>query len=90
MLDFSQEARYKGVMQKWEYLMIVFGADEPAKLARLGEEGWELVAAVPTDPEAMVYNFFFKRPAQPKPVPPEEQKDWKPIKYGQLVDEDTE
>jgi hypothetical protein len=77
-------------MQKWEYLMIVFGADEPAKLARLGEEGWELVSAVPTDPEVMVYNFFFKRPAQPKPIPPGELKDWKPGKYGQGKTDDED
>jgi hypothetical protein len=42
--------------------MILFGADEPNKLAQLGDEGWELVAAVPADPSSMVYNFFFKRP----------------------------
>jgi hypothetical protein len=49
-------------MQKWEYLMVIIGADEPKKLDQLGEEGWELVAAVPTDPEVMVYNCIFKRP----------------------------
>ena len=42
--------------------MVVFGADEPDKLDKFGEEGWELVAAVPIDPKVMVYNFIFKRP----------------------------
>jgi hypothetical protein len=46
-------------MQKWEY-KLVWSLSEP-KMNQLGEEGWELVAAVvPSSTDTIA--FYFKRP----------------------------
>ncbi len=45
-------------MQEWEYLSV--SGDQ--NLTKLGQEGWELVAVVPTETE--LPRFYFKRPAR--------------------------
>ena len=62
-------------MTIWEYYTILtissdgmwqFGDDIKEKLNKAGEQGWELVTAIPTS-DAMEPLFIFKRPMALKP-----------------------
>lgn len=45
----------------WEYKIVEVSRRNPVNLDSVGAEGWEMVTALGTDPEANM-TYFFKRP----------------------------
>lgn len=84
-------------MQRWEYrtrtLGVAFGADWlHERLAELGEQGWELVVALPLSGGACVdhHTYVFKRPkADPalSAAPPQVEVEAAPV-FGPSIQAD--
>jgi hypothetical protein len=49
-------------MQKWEYCTRMFDTWKHAEeFQALGDDGWELVAALRPEPDKAVFIYYFKR-----------------------------